>query len=206
MIKIDQEKCIGCGACVEDCFTRDLVLADDKAQVLNQACIKCGHCIAVCPVNAVSISDYDMGEVKEYEAADFDIEAEKLLNFIKFRRSVVSLKTSRLKEKLAAIIEAGRFTLTGGNRQPVSFVVVQEQLSELTGLALESLNNLGKVLLADQQTPPLIGYYAKRWLQMYEGYLTNPEKPTDLFFNAKAVILVISRSPIDGGLTQPRWN
>ena len=40
MIKIDQEKCIGCGACVEDCFTRDLVLADDKAQVLNQTCIK----------------------------------------------------------------------------------------------------------------------------------------------------------------------
>ena len=36
MIKIDQEKCIGCGACVEDCFTRDLVLADDKAQVLNK--------------------------------------------------------------------------------------------------------------------------------------------------------------------------
>ena len=201
MIKIDQEKCIGCGACVEDCFTRDLVLADDKAQVLNQTCIKCGHCIAVCPVNAVSISDYDMGEVKEYEAADFDIEAEKLLNFIKFRRSVRQFKDQPIeKEKLAAIIEAGRFTPTGGNRQPVSFVVVQEQLSELTGLALESLNNLGKVLLADQQTPPLIAYYAKRWLQMYEGYLTNPEKPTDLFFNAKAVILVISESPIDGGL------
>ena len=142
-----------------------------------------------------------MGEVKEYEAADFDIEAEKLLNFIKFRRSVRQFKDQPIeKEKLAAIIEAGRFTPTGGNRQPVSFVVVQEQLSELTGLALESLNNLGKVLLADQQTPPLIGYYAKRWLQMYEGYLTNPEKPTDLFFNAKAVILVISESPIDGGL------
>jgi nitroreductase/NAD-dependent dihydropyrimidine dehydrogenase PreA subunit len=202
MIKIDQEKCIGCGACVDDCFTRDLVIADDKAQALNKTCIKCGHCIAVCPVNAVSITDYDMNEVKEYEAADFDIEPEKLLNFIKFRRSVRQFKDQPIeKEKLDAIIEAGRFTPTGGNRQPVSFVVVQEQLVELTGLALESLNSLGKALLADtEKTPPLIAYYAKRWLQMYEGYLTNPETPTDLFFNAKAVMLVISESPIDGGL------
>lgn len=202
MIKIDQEKCIGCGACVDDCFTRDLVIADDKAKALNQTCIKCGHCIAVCPVNAVSITDYDMSEVKEYEAASFDIEPEKLLNFIKYRRSVRQFKDQSIeKEKLDAIIEAGRFTPTGGNRQPVSFVVVQDQLVELTGLALESLNNLGKVLLADaEKTPPLIAYYAKRWLQMYEGYQTNPEKPTDLFFNAKAVLIVVSESPIDGGL------
>ncbi|MEA4805724.1 MULTISPECIES: nitroreductase family protein [Acetobacterium] len=202
MIKIDQEKCIGCGACVEDCFTRDLVIEADKAKVLNKTCIKCGHCIAICPVNAVSISDYDMSEVKEYEAASFDIEPENLLNFIKFRRSVRQFKDQPIeKEKLETIIEAGRFTPTGGNRQPVSFVVVQDQLSELTGLALESLNNLGKVLLADREkTPPLIAYYAERWLQMYEGYLANPQKTTDLFFNAQAVVIIVSESPIDGGL------
>lgn len=80
-----------------------------------------------------------MGEVKEYEAANFDIEAgKKLLNFIKFRRSVRQFKDQPIeKEKLAAIIEAGRFYPNRGNRKPVSFVVVQEQLSELTGLALE---------------------------------------------------------------------
>ena len=202
MIKIDQEKCISCGACVDDCFTRDIVIKDDKAQALNKTCIKCCHCIAICPVNAVSITDYDMSEVKEYEATGFDIEPEKLLNFIKFRRSVRQFKDMPIeKEKLEVIIEAGRFTPTGGNRQPVSFVVVQDELSELTGLALESLNNLGKELLANKEnTPPLIAYYAQRWLQMYEGYLTHPEKPTDLFFNAKAVMIVVSESPIDGAL------
>lgn len=202
MIKIDQEKCIGCGACVDDCFTRDLVIENDKAKALNQTCIKCGHCIAVCPVNAVSITDYDMSEVKEYEAAGFDIEPDKLLNFIKFRRSVRQFKDLPIeKEKLEAIIEAGRYTPTGGNRQPLSFVVVQDELPELTGLALKSLNRLGKALLADKEkTPPLIAYYAKRWLQMYEGYRANPENPTDLFFNAKAVLIVISESSIDGGL------
>ncbi|AFA47389.1 nitroreductase family protein [Acetobacterium woodii] len=202
MIKIDQEKCIGCGACVDDCFTRDLVIEEDKAKVLNQTCIKCGHCIAICPVNAVSITDYDMSEVKAYNAVDFDIEPEKLLNFIKFRRSVRQFTEKPIeKEKLEAIIEAGRFTPTGGNRQPVSFVVVQNELSELTRLALESLNNQGQAYLADKEkTPPLIAYYAKRWLQMYEDYLKNPEKPTDLFFNAKTVMIVVSESPIDGGL------
>lgn len=202
MIEIDQEQCIGCGACVDDCFPRDIVIEEDKAKPLNQSCIKCGHCIAICPVNAVNITDYDMNEVKEYEAADFDIEPEKLLNFIKFRRSVRQFKDKLIeKEKLEAIIEAGRFTPTGGNRQPVSFVVAQNKLPELTRLALESLNKLGKEFLTNkEETPPIIAYYAKRWLKMYEGYLANPEKLNDLFFNAKAVIIVVSESPIDGGL------
>jgi len=41
MIKVDQEKCIGCGACVEDCFPNDIVLKEDKAAPLNRTCIKC---------------------------------------------------------------------------------------------------------------------------------------------------------------------
>lgn len=78
--------------------------------------------------------------------------------------------------------------------------MVQDQLSELTGLALESLNNLGKVLLADREkTPPLIAYYAERWLQMYEGYLANPGNHR-FVFNAQAVVIIVSESPIDGGL------
>ena len=35
---------------------------------------------------------------------------------------------------------------------------------------------------------------------MYKDFLANPESPTSLFFNAPAIILVVSDSPIDGGL------
>lgn len=202
MIHIDQEKCIGCGLCVADCFPNDLVIKKDKAVPLNRTCIKCGHCIAICPVNAVSISDYDMTEVKDYDEDTFDILPEKLLNLIKFRRSVRKFKDIPIeKEKIEGIIEAGRFTPTGSNRQPVSYIVVQDEIKTLTGLGLESLNQLGKNILADKANKnPLFKFYAKRWMKMYEDYSENPELPTKLFFNAKAIVLVVSDSPIDGGL------
>ena len=47
---------------------------------------------SICPVKAVSTDDYDMSEVIEYKKEDFQIEPERLLNFIKFRRSVRRFK------------------------------------------------------------------------------------------------------------------
>ena len=202
MINIDQEKCIGCEECVKDCFPKDLVMKDEKAQATNTTCIKCGHCIAICPVNAASMTDYDMAEVKEYDAKTFDIPSETLLNFIKFRRAVRRFKDKPIeKEKIEHIIEAGRFTPTGSNRQPVSYIVVQNDIPKLTGLALESLDRLGKSILEDKANKNLIfKFYAKRWLKMYKDYLDDPELPTGLFFKAQAVVLIVSDSPIDGGL------
>lgn len=202
MIKIDQEKCIGCGACVDDCFPNDIVLKEDKATPLNRTCIKCGHCIAICPVDAVSITDYDMAEVKEYESDSFDITPDHLLNYIKFRRSVRQFTDKPIeKEKIEQIIEAGRFTPTGSNSQNVSYIVVQDEIQKLTGLGLEGLNQLGKNILADTENKnTLFKFYAKRWMKMYADYLENPELPTSLFFKAKGLILVVSEAPINGGL------
>ncbi|WP_414150685.1 nitroreductase family protein [Acetobacterium carbinolicum] len=202
MIKIDQEKCVGCGACVEDCFPNDIVLKEDKAAPLNRTCIKCGHCIAICPVDAVSISDYDMAEVKDYQTDSFDITPDNLLNYIKFRRSVRQFTDQPIeKEKIEQIIEAGRFTPTGSNSQNVSYIVVQDEMRKLTGLGLEGLNKLGKNILEEKQNKnTLFKYYAKRWMKMYEDYLADPELPTSLFFKAKGLILVVSETPINAGL------
>lgn len=202
MITINQDKCIGCGLCVDDCFPNDLIMEDEKAKATNTTCIKCGHCIAICPVDAVSLSDYDMTEVKDYDAHTFDISSENLLNFIKFRRSVRKFKDQPIeKEKLKQIIEAGRFTPTGSNRQPVSYIVVQNDIDQLSALGLESLSQLGKTILNDRSSNnPLFKFYAKRWIKMYTDYLENPQLPTALFFNATAIVLVVSDSPIDGSL------
>lgn len=202
MIQINQEKCIGCGACVADCFPNDIVLKADKAIPLNRSCIKCGHCIAICPVAAVSITDYDMAEVKEYERDSFDITPEKLLNYIKFRRAVRQFTDQPIeKEKIQQIIEAGRFTPTGSNSQSVSYIVVQDDIQKLTELGLESLDKLGQKILENTENPnPLFQFYAKRWIKMYADHLQNPKQPTGLFFKARGLILVVSDSPINAGL------
>lgn len=83
-MKVDEEKCIGCGKCLDDCLVNDILMVEGKAKIKNKICINCGHCIAICPINAVSTTEYNMDEVKEYNEEKFSIPADNLLNFIKF--------------------------------------------------------------------------------------------------------------------------
>jgi nitroreductase/NAD-dependent dihydropyrimidine dehydrogenase PreA subunit len=202
MMNVDKDKCIGCGLCVKDCFLRDIELVDKKAHINNVTCIKCGHCIAVCPKNAVSTDEYNMEDIKSYNKDEFSIDADTLLNFIKFRRTVRHFKNKDVEtEKLHKIIEAGRFTQTGSNSQNVSYIVVREQLNELKSMVLESLNEMGKNILSNLN-PETIPFkkYAQMWVDMYEDYKKNPKEADKLFFNAPSVILVISDSPVNASL------
>lgn len=202
MFKVDSEKCIGCGQCVKDCFPADIKIIDGKAQIRNITCMKCGHCIAVCPKAAVATDDFSMSEVKAYNNEEFSVDADNLLNFIKFRRTVRQFKDKDVEnEKLIKIIEAGRFTQTGSNRQDVSYIVVKDGLQNLKALAFESLKELGEEMLANL-TPETMHFagYAKMWLKMYEAYKENPSQNDKLFFNAPAVVIVTANSEVNGAL------
>lgn len=63
LLKIDKDKCIGCGACVDVCPFGALTLVDDLA-VVNDKCTACGACLGVCPVYALSLPD------RQQEAAE----------------------------------------------------------------------------------------------------------------------------------------
>lgn len=202
MMKVDAEKCIGCGQCVKDCFPKDIEIVDGKAKIKNETCFKCGHCIAVCPKNAVSTDDYNMEEVKNYNEEEFSVDADNLLNFIKFRRTIRQFKNKEVEEeKTAKIIEAGRFTQTGSNMQDVSYIVVREGLEELKALTFESLKKVGEDMLANL-TPETMVYkrYAEMWINMYEEYQKNPNENDRLFFNAPEAIIVIANSQVNGAL------
>ncbi len=202
MFKVNKEKCISCKQCINDCPVSDILLIDSKANIKNEACIKCGHCIAICPTNAVSTADYNMDEVKEYNKDEFFIEADNLLNFIKFRRSVRKFKDMKVeKEKISKIIEAGRFTQTATNSQDVSYIVVNEKLNKLRDLAYESLKVKGEYILANL-TPETeyLKRYANLWVKMYNSYKEDPIKNDRLFFNAPTVIIVTANNEINGGL------
>ena len=200
-MKVDKEKCIACGMCVKDCIVRDIEIVDNKAEIKNEKCFKCGHCIAICPKDAVSSDVYDMNEVKPYNKEEFDISPDNLLNFIKFRRSTRHFKDKDVeKEKLEKILEAGRFTQTGSNSQNVSYVVVKDSLDKLKEITLETLNASGKHIL-DNLNESNIMYkpYAEMWVRMYDAYKMNP-KNDSVFFNAPAVILVVSDSEVNAAL------
>ena len=201
MMNVNSEKCIGCGQCVKDCFARDIEIIDGKAKINNITCIKCGHCIAVCPKNAVSTDEYNMEDVKEYNKEDFSIDADTLLNFIKFRRTIRQFEDKKIEdEKIIKIIEAGRFTQTASNMQDVSYIVVRDRIQDLRKLIIESLNQIGEKILKDTNEKNILYQrYAKIWIDMYKEYKENP-KNDRLFFNAPVVIVVTARQEVNGAL------
>ncbi len=60
IIKIDQDKCVGCGLCVKACHQSAIGLVDGKATLLREDyCDGLGRCLPNCPVNALSIVETD---------------------------------------------------------------------------------------------------------------------------------------------------
>jgi ferredoxin len=70
VIRIDEEKCNGCGLCANACHESAISIVGGKARLLrDDYCDGLGNCLPVCPVEAIAF--------EEREAAEYDEEAVK---------------------------------------------------------------------------------------------------------------------------------
>jgi Pyruvate/2-oxoacid:ferredoxin oxidoreductase delta subunit len=68
IVNIDEEKCNGCGRCINSCAEGAIQLIDGKARLVSEIyCDGLGACLDCCPLDAITI--------EQREAAEFDEEA-----------------------------------------------------------------------------------------------------------------------------------
>lgn len=127
--RINTEKCIHCGLCINDCPPKILEADPDLGiprviEGMGSRCMKCQHCLAICPAGALSIlgNSPDEAEMNGHLPAPAD-----LLNLIKCRRSFRSYKHSNVD---AATMKKLRDMLnwvpTGVNDHRLHFVFIDD--------------------------------------------------------------------------------
>ena len=90
IIKIDENKCNGCGECIPNCPEGALQIIDNKARLISDLfCDGLGACIGYCPQGAISIEERD---AKEYD------EKQVMENIITQGDNVIKAHLLHLKE------------------------------------------------------------------------------------------------------------
>ena len=73
IIKIDEEKCTGCGACIDVCYEGVIGIVGGKAKLLSaDYCDGLGNCLHGCPVKAISFEGEGLPETSQAAPANLN--------------------------------------------------------------------------------------------------------------------------------------
>lgn len=71
IIKIDENKCIGCGLCASACAEGAIQMVDGKARLISEVfCDGLGVCLGECPVDAITIEQREAAPYSERETIE----------------------------------------------------------------------------------------------------------------------------------------
>ena len=57
-VKVDEEKCVSCGECVEICPVDVYEIKDEKSIPVNaEECLGCESCLEVCEEDAITVTE-----------------------------------------------------------------------------------------------------------------------------------------------------
>jgi len=90
IIKIDEEKCNGCGLCIPDCPEGALQVIDGKARLVSDLfCDGLGACIKTCPRGAMTTEEREAEPYDEYKVME---------NVVKAGQNVIKAHLKHLKD------------------------------------------------------------------------------------------------------------
>lgn len=128
IIKIDEEKCNGCGLCMPNCPEGALAIIDGKARLISDLfCDGLGACIGHCPQGAINI--------EEREATSYD-EKKVMENIVKQGKNTIIAHLNHLKEhnEFSYLKEAMDYLMVKGIKvRPSDLVSVRHSETVFSG-------------------------------------------------------------------------
>lgn len=147
-IIVNQDLCTRCSICAKICSSGIIDSADEahlpQTQEANVSrCLYCGHCEAFCPSQALLLNLPD--EKVPLLAGASTVSPEDMELYLKKRRSVRHFTREPVpKEKILEVLDIARYAASGGNGQPVHWLVVQDpkKVRKIAELTIEWMKNL----------------------------------------------------------------
>ncbi|MFI4912471.1 MAG: ATP-binding protein [Sedimentisphaeraceae bacterium JB056] len=200
VIRIDEDKCVGCGKCVNACHGGALELVDGKAKVTREDyCDGLGACIGECPFGAISFEEVERSAPAAAPAAPAPKKPEKKSGGCP---GSMSMKFDRKPSAAATQGTAGGPSAL--NAWPIQLHLVSPTAEQFQGTdvliaascSAFSMGNFHPALLEGRGL-----VIACPKLDMQDGYL---EKLTDMFALAKPRSVTVARMevPCCGGLVR----
>ncbi len=148
-ILVDQDLCTRCGICSVVCPVSIVDPADENTLPRVQdmkagMCIQCGHCEVSCPSQALLLNNRP-DEKTPLPAGAGTTSSDDMAFYLKKRRSVRHFTKDPVpKEKILAILDIARYAASGGNRQPVRWIVVYDtnEVKMMAGMTIEWMKTL----------------------------------------------------------------
>lgn len=125
---INNEKCIHCGMCINDCTAGCLEFDANSIPTFTEngaeRCIKCQHCLSICPTGALSV--LDKKPENSFPVMD-KFNSDELLNLIRSRRSVRHYKQENVStEDIAKLKNILNWVPTGCNFHKLHFSFIDD--------------------------------------------------------------------------------